>query len=256
MRAGALGLVMQGSHRASALVPRIAAFAALLAVTVPRTASGDEVTYFFTFIFAQPIPDLGLTTVQIDVTINPRAITDVDVGVRLDHTYDSDLVITLIHPNGTRFELSSNNGGSGDNYGSGSTDCSGTKTVFDGAAQVSIVAGSAPFAGTFAPESPLGEINGLPMKGVWKLEVKDTASNDVGTVYCMTMAITSTPNAYDVDLNGVVSPLTDGLLLLRWFFGFRGAILINGAVGQGCGRCSAPAIEEFLAHLGQIEEDV
>jgi hypothetical protein len=51
----------------------------------------------------------------------------------------------------------------------------------------------------------------------------------------------------DVDGNGAITPLTDTLLLLRYAFGFRGAVLINGAVGAGCTRCTAPAIEEYLA---------
>jgi hypothetical protein len=52
---------------------------------------------------------------------------------------------------------------------------------------------------------------------------------------------------YDVDGNGVAEPLTDGLLILRYLFGFRGNVLINGAVGPGCTRCDAPAIEAFIA---------
>jgi hypothetical protein len=51
----------------------------------------------------------------------------------------------------------------------------------------------------------------------------------------------------DVDGDGSVQPLTDALLILRYAFGFRGAVLIAGAVGGGCTRCDAPAIEEYLA---------
>jgi hypothetical protein len=51
----------------------------------------------------------------------------------------------------------------------------------------------------------------------------------------------------DVDGNGSVTPLTDTLLLLRYAFGFRGATLVTGAVGAGCTRCTAPAIEDYLA---------
>jgi concanavalin A-like lectin/glucanase superfamily protein len=53
----------------------------------------------------------------------------------------------------------------------------------------------------------------------------------------------------DVDGNGLKQPLTDGLLLLRYLFGFRGATLITGAVGAGCTRCTAVAIEAYLASL-------
>ena len=54
----------------------------------------------------------------------------------------------------------------------------------------------------------------------------------------------------DVDGNGVADPLTDGILLLRYLFGFRGDVLIAGAFDdEGCTRCDAPAIEAFIAPL-------
>ncbi len=57
------------------------------------------------------------------------------------------------------------------------------------------------------------------------------------------------PPDFDVDGNGTTDPLTDGLLALRYLFGFRGATLITGAVGMGCTRCDAPAIEAYLAGI-------
>jgi hypothetical protein len=56
------------------------------------------------------------------------------------------------------------------------------------------------------------------------------------------------PNV-DIDGNGVLDPLTDGLLFLRYLFGFRGATLISGAVGPNCTRCTAPQIEAFMDSL-------
>ncbi len=54
----------------------------------------------------------------------------------------------------------------------------------------------------------------------------------------------------DVDGDGSLTALTDGLLVLRYAFGFRGATLINGAVNlAGCTRCDAAAIESYLAGL-------
>ncbi len=52
---------------------------------------------------------------------------------------------------------------------------------------------------------------------------------------------------FDIDGNGTVDALTDGLLALRYAFGFRGATLITAAVGAGCTRCDAPSIEAYLA---------
>jgi hypothetical protein len=53
--------------------------------------------------------------------------------------------------------------------------------------------------------------------------------------------------AADIDGDAAIGALTDGLLVLRYLFGFRGATLITGAVGAGCTRCTAPAIESYLA---------
>ena len=53
------------------------------------------------------------------------------------------------------------------------------------------------------------------------------------------------------------SRLTDGLLILRRLFDFTGATLIAGAVDLvDCTRCTAPAIEQYIAHLGlQLDID-
>jgi hypothetical protein len=55
------------------------------------------------------------------------------------------------------------------------------------------------------------------------------------------------PLTLDVDGDETIQPLTDGLLILRYDFGFRGATLISGAVASGCTRCNAPTIEAYLA---------
>ena len=54
--------------------------------------------------------------------------------------------------------------------------------------------------------------------------------------------------ALDVDGNGAIEPLNDGILTLRYEFGFTGATLVTGAVDlQKCARCTAQAIEAYLA---------
>lgn len=60
-------------------------------------------------------------------------------------------------------------------------------------------------------------------------------------------------NIFDVDGNGVVQPLNDGLLYLRWAFGFRGSTLTDGAVGIGCTRCTPEGIAYYF---GGFEEAV
>ena len=53
----------------------------------------------------------------------------------------------------------------------------------------------------------------------------------------------------DVDGDGAAGPLSDGLLFLRYWFGFRDEVLMIGAVTDGCSRCEAAAIEAYLATL-------
>jgi hypothetical protein len=57
------------------------------------------------------------------------------------------------------------------------------------------------------------------------------------------------PAVLDVDGDGSLTALTDGLLILRFFFGFTGANLTSGAVGSGCTRCDATAIADYLESL-------
>ncbi len=138
---------------------------------------------------AVPIPDVNTVEVPINVP-DTGLVQDVNVRVRLNHTFDGDLDISLVHPDGTVILLSNNRGGSGDNFGTGANDCSGTPTVFDDEAGPTIASGVAPFAGSFKPDTPLSGMDGKPSNGTWKLRVTDTAALDVGTIGCVTLEIT------------------------------------------------------------------
>jgi hypothetical protein len=52
----------------------------------------------------------------------------------------------------------------------------------------------------------------------------------------------------DIDGNGAIEPLGDGLLILRYLNGLRGDDLIAGAIGVGATRTTAAAI------IGYIED--
>jgi len=53
----------------------------------------------------------------------------------------------------------------------------------------------------------------------------------------------------DVDGNGQVDAMTDGMAIMRYMFGFRGSALIDTTVGQRPTRSAAPAIEAYLRTL-------
>ena len=69
----------------------------------------------------------------------------------------------------------------------------------------------------------------------------------------------SNPNdpvfTWDIDGDGTVKPLTDGLLNLRYHFGFRGDTLINSAVGVSATRTTASEIESYISN-GLAEGDI
>ena len=53
----------------------------------------------------------------------------------------------------------------------------------------------------------------------------------------------------DIDGNGEIDALTDGLLTLRYLFGLEGEALVNGVIGNGATRTSASEIEAHLEAL-------
>jgi len=60
----------------------------------------------------------------------------------------------------------------------------------------------------------------------------------------------------DVDGNGERDALTDGLLALRYLFGFTGTTLVEGAVGNNAARATAVQIEAYLqTNLAQLDID-
>jgi len=134
----------------------------------------------------------GVTYTSVINILDDLPVDDVNVKINIDHTWVSDLDISLQSPAGTVVELSSDNGGGADNY---------TDTVFDDAAATSILSGSAPFTGTYQPEGSLAAFNGEMTLGDWTLIVFDDTGGDGGTI-----------NLFEMDLCviGEFSSDTDG----------------------------------------------
>ncbi|MFZ5484033.1 MAG: proprotein convertase P-domain-containing protein [Pseudomonadota bacterium] len=127
-------------------------------------------------------------------------ITDVNLTMNLTHTWDADLDIFLAH-GGTEVELTSDNGGSGNDY---------TNTTFDDEASTAITAGTAPFTGFFRPEQLLSVFDGMDAFGTWTLKIRDDQSGDSGTLHSWSLAISG--RSTQENTNTVSEPALLGLL--------------------------------------------
>ena len=59
----------------------------------------------------------------------------------------------------------------------------------------------------------------------------------------------SIEGSLDIDADGNIDALTDGLLVLRYLFGLRGDTLITGVISPNAVRSSASDIEQYLSNL-------
>ena len=118
-------------------------------------------------------PDIGVTTSIINMDQN-AVITDVNLTLNIEHTWDADLEVKLIAPDGvTEIILFEDIGSNGDNF---------TNTVLDDDASTVISDGEAPFTGSFTPTGSLSDLNGLLSGGDWTLYINDDADGDGGTL--------------------------------------------------------------------------
>ncbi|NUO01581.1 MAG: proprotein convertase P-domain-containing protein [Saprospiraceae bacterium] len=108
------------------------------------------------------------------------------VCIDIQTDWCSDLNISLRSPAGTVIDLSSGNGGSGDNY---------TNTCFTPSAATAITAGAAPFTGNFRPEGNWNLLSGTQINGNWQLVVTDAFGiNQIGRLNSWTITFLSTNN--------------------------------------------------------------
>jgi subtilisin-like proprotein convertase family protein/subtilisin family serine protease len=139
------------------------------------------------------IPDNSTRTSTLNVAGAGNTIFDLNVRVNISMTFDSDLDVFLVHPDGTRVELFTDVGGGGDNF---------TNTVLDDQSEFLIQAGSAPFTGSFRPEGSLAALNGKLVDGLWTLEVTDDNINDQATLLNWELIFTQTEPSFVTTLLG------------------------------------------------------
>ena len=144
----------------------------------------DESTVVVAGNCGQAIPDHSAagngSPASCFVTVaETRTVLDANVQLSITHTYAADLEVDLVTNSGGELRMFADVGGPGNNF---------TGTVLDDDAGSPIASGSAPFAGSYQPQSSLDAcIDGTDPSGVWTLRVWDDLSSDTGTIDSFSM---------------------------------------------------------------------
>ena len=132
------------------------------------------------------ISDQGTPTIVSNLVVSnaPASISDINVTVNIQHTWDRDLIVTLISPTEQQIQLFNRVGSSGDNF---------TNTTLDDEASQSITAGTAPFTGSFRPQQPLSALDGINPNGTWQLRIQDVAAGSGGSLDSWSITLQTAP---------------------------------------------------------------
>ena len=135
-----------------------------------------------------PMPISPLYGTNSPITVNNIGmVSKVTVSLFLTTPDDDMMELYLVSPQGAFVYLSLLYAAPGVNFG---TACSpdSARTTFDDAATQSIYSGTAPFAGTYAPETPLSAFNMMSGNGVWELYAYNLLSQ-ASTLQCWSLFI-------------------------------------------------------------------
>jgi subtilisin-like proprotein convertase family protein len=191
--------------------PKTWLVAAALALCVPA-ANAETRQYVSTDVPKTIAIGPGAVTIFSSLQVpDPFIIESLTVQLRVFHTWDSDLDMFLIGPTGLTVALSTDNGGSGDNY---------LDTVFDDAALTSIVSGTAPFSGSYRPEQPLATFANTSAPGLWRLQVTDDLIGFGGSLQAWNLTFTTA--AIPIPEPEIYAMLVAGLGLLGFVARRRG----------------------------------
>lgn len=175
-------------RRDAAVAAAVAAVGAIAILALPGVA-GAKSKAFTSGPINRPIPNNDPVGVFAPIEVGKKGtVKDVNVAVRISHPNVSQLSLYLFK--GEKYvRLATGVGGGGNNFGSGTADCAGTFTIFDGAAPTFIQTGSAPFNGAFRPSESLAAFNGDKTKGTWRLLAFDETGGTSGLVNCWVLGL-------------------------------------------------------------------
>lgn len=169
------------------------AFTNIITRTVGYLVNNNFVTNsFYGTNLPTAIPDVTTIYSTNNVSSIAGAVIDkVTAGIRINHTWDGDLLISVIHPDATEVILANREGNSGHNYGSTVGSVTNLTIFDDSANSTPISSGNSPFVGTYQPDGQLSALNGKIVAGQWRLKVSDMAAGDSGTLLAWYLNITS-----------------------------------------------------------------
>ncbi len=122
-------------------------------------------------------------TSQMRLAACGGAITDVNVGVDITHSWVGDLDIVITAPNSTSVTIVDRPGNPASTFGCSGDDIFAVLDDSAGSPVENECAGGTPtIAGTFSPNNPLSALNGLDANGIWTIEVTDNVGGDTGTL--------------------------------------------------------------------------
>ncbi|MCP4442510.1 MAG: T9SS type A sorting domain-containing protein [Aureispira sp.] len=160
--------------------------------------------------------DIDVVTSGLSTTLGPTLILE-QVNLQITHTWNGDADITLTAPDGiTTIEISTDNGGSGDNYGDGNG-CTALASFNMSSVNPPVTGvGTSNITGTFLPEGDFADFNnGLDPNGTWTLNVADDAGGDVGTVEFVELVFAAPP-ACPAPSSPTVTAITTTSVDLGW----------------------------------------
>jgi subtilisin-like proprotein convertase family protein len=160
----------------------------LICVFICSVAFGQTFTYSTTAVIPDDSSEVCYP-IAVSGIVNPISMTYglTTVCINLSHSWDDDLQITLKGPNNQVIDLSSRNGGAGDNY---------SNTCFNMGAVNYITSGVPPFTGTYFPEQSLNGFNNgsVNPNGTWYLCIRDIFPlADQGTIYNWSITFGANP---------------------------------------------------------------
>lgn len=176
----------------------------------PSYFYGQNVCSNYSINPATAISSSGTPTYNTIISVpDSYTISDVNITINISHTWNADLDIYLISPLGTIVELSTDNGGNGDNY---------NNVTFDDASSNILPTSNTTISGTYRPEGVLANFNGQNSVGNWTLRVTDDTNADGGTINSIILNLCYTPTP----VNGYLGPggvgNTDGTSgLIAWY---------------------------------------